>query len=490
MPPISSFERATPQSQGVDPSGIADFVRAANDRGHGLHSLMVVRHGKVVAEGWWEPYSASQEHMMFSVSKTFTATAIGIAQDEGLVSVDDPILSYFPSYATPEVRENVRDVKVRDLLAMATGHDVDTMEIMRAQPTEDWVKVFLDTPIVFPPGKSFLYNSGASFVLSALISSRTGKSVLEYLTPRLFEPLGMRVPPWAANRRGIPYGASGLRITTEDVAKIGQLYLQKGMWNGRQLLSEDWVAEASARQVSNGTDPNDDWATGYGFQIWRSRHNSFRFDGRYGQFSFVLPEQDAVVAITSGARDSRGTTSTLWEFMLPAFHDAPLDDDSSARGRLVELLGSQSVPIFDFLPTVREPIGSLAGRTFALPFNTLHATSVRLDWEDDVTRLSVSTSDGHAESVDAGRLEWLPGRTGLWPYEEMESAETLSRAGAVDDSTFEVVQQLIETPFRRTWHFQVDHDGELTVTVGLDNGFWVERTEVLRATPHNEQEPQ
>jgi CubicO group peptidase (beta-lactamase class C family) len=485
------LKRATPESQGVSSDAIAAFVTAAEQRGHRLHSLMVLRHGNVVAEGWWAPYTEHQEHMMFSVSKSVTATAIGIAQDEGLLSVDDPVLSFFPSLANDVVRRNVDGVRVRHLLAMATGHDVDTMEIMRAQPHADWVKVFLDVPIVFPPGEHFLYNSGASFVLSAIISSRTGMTVRDYLRTRLFEPLGIVPPPWEGNPQGIPYGASGLRITTEDLAKLGQLYLQRGRWGDRRVLSEAWVDQATALHVANGADDDDDWSQGYGFQIWRSRHDSYRFDGRYGQFAFVLPEQDVVVAITAGARDNRAITGTLWETLLPGIAPVgPLHDDAAAAGRLTDLLANREVELPEFLPEIPERVRVLGDRPIRLPFNTLHATAVRLGFGrlpsgGDAGRLWVEHDGGRRETVSAGRDEWVSGVTVLWPYEEMSRALIESRGGAVSPTRYEIHQQCVETPFRRIWRFDVAGDAaspEVTVTVWLDNGFWVERTEVLRGT--------
>ncbi len=471
--------RATPESQGILSEALEALVHAMNDRAHGLHSLMIVRHGSVVAEGWWKPYTEQQQHMMFSVSKTVTATAVGIAQDEGLLSIDDPILSFFPSYATEEVRRNVREVRVRHLLAMATGHDVDTMEIMRAQPTKDWVKVFFDVPIMHPPGEYFLYNSGASFVLSALIMARTGMSPLEYLRGRLFEPLGIRIPPWETNPRGIPFGASGLRITTEDLAKLGQLYLQGGVWEGRRILSESWVADATSKHVSNGSGPDDDWNQGYGFQIWRSTHDSYRFDGRYGQFSFVLPRQDMVVAITAGVLDNRAIAETLWEFLLPGVGENPLPEAPARAAALTALLAEQEVPAPPFLDAPTDVMTAAGGLEIRLPFNTLHVQSVRLEFDGDTVNLVAVDDTGRQEIVPAGRDRWLPGLTGFWPYEEMSQAITESRAGAVDERTLEVHQQCVETPFRRTWRFAFDDAGGVTVTVWLDNGFWVERTEAL-----------
>ncbi|MCU1584287.1 MAG: hypothetical protein JWM49_843 [Microbacteriaceae bacterium] len=475
--------RATPESQGVDSNAIAAFVREANSADLGLHSLMILRHGQVVAEGWWEPYTAEQPHMMFSVSKSLTATAIGIAEAEGLLSVEDPILSFFPTYATEAIRQNVADVKVRHLLSMATGHAVDTMEIMRALPNLDWVSVFLNVPIEYPPGTHFLYNSGASFVLAAIVASRTGQSAQDYLSSRLFEPIGMETPPWETNNRGINLGASGVRLRTEDLARIGQLYLQRGLWNGTRVLTEEWIEAATAAQVSNGSDPEDDWSQGYGFQIWRSKHNSYRMDGRYGQFSFVLPDQDTVVAITAGTSLSRDIPELLWQHLLPGIHAEALPAADSSAEELGRLLSAQEVRVPDFVPA---PAWAATTPTLEMkvPFNTLHVTSVRLEFLGAETRLVTVNDKETVESVPAGAAEWLPGATALWPHEEMHRVSTASRAGWIDEHVFEVHQQCTDTPFRRIWRFEFDPATRTpTVIVRLDNGFWVERTEVLAGEP-------
>lgn len=474
---MAELERSRPGQQGVRAEGITAFVRAAEERDIALHSVMVARHGAVVAEGWWTPYASDQRQMMFSVSKSITATAIGIAQDEGLLSVDDHVMDFFPSLGSPENRRNMRDVRVRHLLAMATGHDVDTMEIMRALPKEDWVRIFMGVPIVFPPGTHFLYNSGASYVLSAIVTARTGKTPREYLRDRLWSPLGVDNPPWENSPGGLNLGASGVRLTTEELLKLGLLYLQRGSWGDRRVLSERWVAEATSVQVSNGNDPDDDWTQGYGFQIWRSRHDSYRLDGRYGQFAFVLPAYNAVVAITAGTADSREVPSLLWQHLLPAFLDGPVENEQEATDVMRSILGSRSVQVPPFLPSSAVDMKLLSG-AIELPFNTLHVIEVKLDMSGDDIVMILRTSEGRIETHRANRSEWVIGRTELWPHEEMHAVAILAMGGFTGPGRLEVHQQLIDTPFRRKWVFEFNGD-EVGVRVGLDNGFWVERTEIL-----------
>jgi hypothetical protein len=477
MPTASKFERATPESQGVESAAIAKLVEAGSR--HAFHSLMALRHGKVIAECWWAPYTPDEPHMMFSVSKTVTATAIGMLVAEGKASLDEEMADVFPNVASAEDRANMKGVKVRHLLAMATGHAVDTMEIMRALPREDWVKVFFGVPIEYPPNTHFLYNSGASYVLAAMVSARSGQSVRDYLEPRLFAPLGILDAPWEKNPRGINFGASGLRLTTEDLAKLGQLYLNRGVWEGKRLLTEEWVAEATAKHVSNGVDANDDWAQGYGFQIWRSRHNSYRMDGRYGQFALVLPEQDMVVSITAGVKNNRAVTNFVWETLLPGVHQTALPENVAAQQSLKTLLGGRSVDLPTFLAGDPAAAAGVNGRTITLPYNLMGAASVRLQFSPDAIELHVLRRDGGSETLPAGRRQWLAGETQMWPYEEMKQARLMSRAGWIDEGILEIRQQCIETPFSRNWRFVFADARKVKVSVGLDNGFWVERTEEL-----------
>jgi len=481
MPHPQPLPRSTPEAQGIDSGAISALVDALEQRGLGPHSLMILRHGTVVAEGWWAPYEAARPHIMFSVSKSFTATAVGIAQDEGRLSVDEPVLSFFPSYATSQVRANVAGLKLRHVLAMATGHAVDTMTIMRALPDEDWVKLFLEVPVEYPPGTHFLYNSGASFVLAAAVTARTGQPVVDYLGPRLFEPLGIAPPAWETNRRGINLGASGLRLRTEDMARLGQLYLQRGRWEGRQLLSEAWVEEATRSHVANFSDAPD-WKAGYGFQLWRSQHDSYRFDGAYGQFVLVLPHQDLVVAITSGTQRNQDVPPAVWEHLLPGVHHTALPADPAASAALAERLAGLAVPVPAFRSPDPAAAAEVAGRQVTLPFNRLGVRSLALDFDDKAITLRTVGPDGDEEAVVAGRTGWVAGSTRRWPHEEMNEAAVAARGGWLDEHTLELDWQCVDTPFRRTWRLRFDRPGHVEVTVGLDLGFWEPDTVVLDGT--------
>ena len=332
--------RSTPEAQGVSSAGVRAFVETADQQVNVMHSFMLVRHGQVVAEGWWKPEAAEKPHVLYSLSKSFTSTAVGLAAAEGKLSVDDPVLKFFPEDAPAEPSKNLQAMRVRDLLTMSAGHQTEP----KFSAETPWVKSFLAHPVEHKPGTHFLYNSPGSYTLSAIVQKVTGQTTLEFLRPRLFEPLGIENPEWSTSPQGVNCGGWGLFLRTEDIAKFGQLYLQKGQWNGKQLVPAAWVEMATAKQVSNGSDPARDWDQGYGFQFWRCRHGAFRGDGAFGQFCIVLPEQDAVVAITADTKDMQAEINIVWDKLLPAFQPAPLPENAEEQAKLKQTLSNLAVP--------------------------------------------------------------------------------------------------------------------------------------------------
>jgi CubicO group peptidase (beta-lactamase class C family) len=265
----AALPRSAPEAQGVSSSALLGFIEEAEQKIDALHSVMIVRHGKIVAEGWWAPYAAEEPHQMFSLSKSFTSTAVGLAIADGKLSVDDLVLKFFPEEAPEKPSNNLKAMRVRDLLTMSTGHHAEDIAAFPFNSEESLVKKFLALPVTHKPGTLFIYNTPATYMLSAIVQKVTGQTVLEYLRPRLFAPLGIDNPTWEASKQGVSLGGYGLSIRTEDIAKFGQLYLQRGMWNGKQLVPASWVATATSRWMSNGSNPASDWDQGYGFQFWR-----------------------------------------------------------------------------------------------------------------------------------------------------------------------------------------------------------------------------
>ena len=326
--------RSTPEAQGVSSTAVLDFIETANREVKSMHSFMLVRHGHVIAEAWWKPESSEKPHVLWSLSKSFTSTAVGFAVSEGRLSIDDPVLKFFPEDSPAEISANLKAMRVRDLLTMSTGHQDE----VNLRNESNWIKAFLAHPVPHKPGSHFKYNTPATFMQSAIIQKVTGQTVLEYLQPRLFEPLGIEHPKWDMNPQGISLGGYGLYLKTADIAKFGQLYLQKGQWQGKQLIPSEWIELATSKQVSNGSDPTLDWDQGYGFQFWRCRYDAYRGDGKDGQFCIVLPKLDAVIAITANTSNMQAELNVVWNKLLPAMHDEPLPDDKTGVAKLTEAL--------------------------------------------------------------------------------------------------------------------------------------------------------
>jgi CubicO group peptidase (beta-lactamase class C family) len=315
---ILSLPRDPPEAQRVRSSGIHDFIESLESIGS-VHSFMLVRHGAVVAEQWWSPGVPDVAAEIWSVSKSFTSTAVGLVIAESRLALTDRVVELLSDETPERIDDQLAHLTVRDLLTMTTGHAVESLPDDERTITSRWAQHILAEPLEFEPGTHFQYNSGASYLLSAIVQTVTGEPLLDYLTPRLFEPLGIQNPAWLVSPQGINTGGWGLRLRTEDLAKFGQLLLQRGQWMGRTLLPSEWVDEATTRQASNGDSHEpDDWRQGYGYQFWRCRHGAYRADGMLGQFCVVMPEQDAVVVLTGDVDDMAAELNLVWKHVLPA----------------------------------------------------------------------------------------------------------------------------------------------------------------------------
>ena len=326
QPIVSSVCRAVPD-EGME-KAMEKYLQAARDQKLKIQSVMVLQHGKVLSEHWMNGGDAKKPHVLNSVSKTFTSAAVGLAIGEGLLSLDDKVVSFFPDDLPASLSDNLKKVTVRNLLTMNSGHD---REPDRSK-ADTWAKAFLNAPIDHTPGTFYCYNSLGTYMLSAIVQKVTGQKIVDYLQPRLFDPLGIEAPHWDESPQGINCGGWGLYLKTEDLAKMGQLLLQKGKWNGKQILPQKYAIEATRKQVpcvpswirfdevdkSGLTPENSDWVMGYGYQVWRCRHNAYRADGAGGQYIIVIPDKDAVVINTADLQDMQAELNLVWDYILPA----------------------------------------------------------------------------------------------------------------------------------------------------------------------------
>ena len=441
---MSTLPRSTPEAQGLSAAALDSFVAALDASDQEIQTLMLVRHGHVVLAEEWAPYRLADRHMLFSVSKSFTSMAIGLLVEAGQLSIDDQVISFFAAEELPDqVSDNLAAMRIRHLLTMTTGHSQDTVE--RLSRDRRMVRLFLGLDVEAEPGTLFVYNSGATYMLSAILQKVTGETLLDYLRPRLFEPLGATEATWDLSREGINTGGWGLSLNTESLANFGQLLLQRGEWDGKQLIPAEWIDAATAWQVPNDNEDKVDWRQGYGYQFWRARHGAYRGDGAFGQYCVVFPEQDASLIITSASPDMQATLDVVWEHLLPALDGAT--GDGTPRPARLEILP----------PKGAVPTGN--GRTYRFEPNQAMLTAVRLD--ADGTGTFTFTNEKDQDVV------CTPGDWRELTDELTDPPARMVTSAYADGDAFVATFRYLETPFAVTMTCRTE--GDALVIDGLNN---------------------
>jgi CubicO group peptidase (beta-lactamase class C family) len=459
----TSLPRSTASDQGVDPAAILSFLDALDEHPDiEMHSLMVVRHGRVVAEGWWAPYSADRPQLLYSLSKSFTSTAAAFAQAEGLLKLDDAVISHFAEFNSDITDSRSRSMKVRHIASMAAGHTREVLGEALERDREEPVRGFLLIPPDRDPGTVFAYSQPCTYTLASIIQRNAGMSLTRYLRPRLFDPLGIGHVGWHTFPPGREQGFSGLHARTEDIAKLGLLYLQGGRWEGAQLIPPEWVAEATSEQVSNAGDPYSDWGQGYGFQFWMSRHG-YRGDGAFGQFCVILPEQDAVIVTTAYTLNMQAMLDALWDHLLPGLgNDSPDSPDSpgadpAADDRLSARLARLALPACPGAPAPADV--SLWTGAFTIAASTAGTQAQPQLFSPEarpfLTSIEVAPQAGgwQISLIEPDNALTFPVGTGGWIVSDHadrhgETIPVAASGGWLDGETLRVEVIFLETPHR------------------------------------------
>lgn len=455
------FETAAPEAVGIRSEDILDYLDALEASGTEMHGLMIMRRGRLCAQGWWAPFGPGIRHGLQSHTKTYAATAVGIAYTEGLLRLDEKIIDIFPDESPAEPSENLRLLTVRDVLCMGCG--MDTMP----PPGKDWIRDFLHTPVNHRPGTTYMYNSMGSTLLGAIVRKKTGLGLHDYLKPRLFDKIGIDAGNlrWAKMPDGMEVGGGGLWATTEDNLRLLKLYADGGVWEGERILDADYVRLATTRQNDSASEaavnpPATDNFLGYGFQIWMCKpEGAYRADGAMGQFTIVLPRQEMIIAITEtapGAHWAQKTLDLTWEFAAKVTSDGPLPEDPAAAEKLKRRLKSLSIPNPPCSP--RSPLAArISGRRFRVTegvFGPFGGNFMSGEGPDPLTRFSftfdtygclwdLTAASGRKESVRVGtgglRLTNILGRT------EDATQLYLAHGSWLSEDTFELRCRWLET---------------------------------------------
>jgi|WetSurMetagenome_2_1015567.scaffolds.fasta_scaffold00772_7 CubicO group peptidase (beta-lactamase class C family) len=448
---IDKLPRNTPESQGVSSAGIMDFLNAVDTGRVELHSYMFIRHGKVIAEGWWSPFGPGYKHILYSASKTFTATAIGLAISENRLKLTDKVISFFPYSLPDSVSTNMKKLTVQNMLMMSVGAD---QEPQRGRGDDDQIKSFIATAPSKEPGSVFKYNNTATFMLSAIVQQVTGQTVFDYLMPRIFQPLAIRGIDWDLNPQGINLGMIGLRLRTEDLAKFGQLLMQSGIWNGKQLIPKEWIKEATSFKIeSNDGGANrvaknlNDWAQGYCYQMWRGRNNSVRLDGMGGQFVVLFPDKDAVVIMTANARNTQDELNLMHNYLIPAIKsDKALPADPGLNSELQKKQSALSLkPIIAAGASKSDIESKISGKEFDFAKNNNNIQSVYFTFDDGKCSFALKRDD-IISTVKTG--------SGSWEMSNILSSSLLSPpriASKSVDANYKILQPVIKVAASYSW---------------------------------------
>lgn len=327
--------RSTPEQQGVNSDLLTQFYTQLCENSVGNpHSCMVLRHGVVISEGYWKPYRNDYYQVTHSLCKSLTGMAIGLIIQDGLLREDEKIADIFPDKLSLLTSRNMRSVTVEHLLTMTSGAKFNEAHSII---DGDWVKSFFNADTAGVPGSKFNYNSLNTYILSAIVQRKTGKTLHAFLTERLFVPMGIENTWWEKCPMGICKGGWGFYLKTEDMAKLGLLYMQKGAWNGKQLLNSAWVEKATALH-SKGENPDE---CGYGYQLWiMDEPQGYIYNGLFGQYVACMPQQDIVLVITAGS-DNLFINSNVFSIFTHTFNCSfsaqPLPRNYRAQKELAQL---------------------------------------------------------------------------------------------------------------------------------------------------------
>lgn len=298
-----------------------------NSKNDELHSLVVVKDGELIYDRHDPAYSLTGRHILWSTSKSFTSLALGFAIQDGLVSLDDKIIKYFPDELPSAVSPRLAAITVRDLCLMASGFEKDYIAEMRAGK-KDLAAAVLAEEVMTEPGTVHKYNTMNTYLIGMIITRATGKALDDYLNQKLFKPLGIKDYFWEKSADGYCQAGCGLCLSPESLAKAGVFMLQKGQWKGRQLLNASYIEEATSTHIQQflpgtlrpsveATRETNDWLQGYGYQFWTTTHNAYRMTGSFGQWVIMIPDKNAVIVTTAHFSAGQKQMNLLWEYVYP-----------------------------------------------------------------------------------------------------------------------------------------------------------------------------
>ncbi len=431
-----------------------------------IHTLQIHKDGELLVRIAQDPYSCSDTPEVYSLSKMFTSTVAGIASDMGLISTEDPVLKYFPEIETDN--RYFKMMKIRHVLSMNTGHDHCVMPLM--SQSDDAARGFFSVEPKFEPGTHFEYNTGATCLMGIIISRASGRDFFEFACEHLFFPMGIRNVHWCRCKDGSCLCGTGLHISSDDISKVLLMYLSNGIYNGRRILSENWIKEASAPisdTVGNGTE---DWAAGYGYQLWMNYRDGFRGDGAFGQLGMILPKRNAVIAVQALAGDMQTEIDACMDLL-----------DSADSGD-----GKRTDDEYAYAPFEKALDDFTADAVFDLEPNGKDFTAAWVHVGDGIAAVTFRDTDGKTLTLNAGSGKWLRSSffaremtsiiTSIMPDDIPEQIETAA-CYKLEDGKIVICVRFLSCPHTEYYNITMTDD---SLEIFISQGMREDRTRQIR----------
>jgi CubicO group peptidase (beta-lactamase class C family) len=467
--PTKSWQVSTPEEQGMDSASLARLIETVG--AYRQDSLMIIRHGKIVAEAYYAPYVAGISHDLRSVTKSVVSTLTAIELQRGLLdSVDHPVLDLFPDKKVSNIDEMKKAMTVQSLLDMTSGIEwkekayTPDETIMKMYESPDRTEFVLSQPMSNPPGSKFYYNSGNPYVLSALITKKTGQSAFDFAKKELFEPLGITSARWGrVDAQGVTDGEAGLSLAPHDMARIGYLYLHNGTWDGKQIVPSSWVDRAKEGKVP---------AT-FGFHyanLWWSipEKGAYMARGRHSQLILVLPKLDVVAAMTGILRDDEfyPTSRLIDDISNSVKSDTPLPPDPIAKSLLAASIRQAATERPTAVAAAPELAKAISGKTFQFDDNVLHVKSFTLNFFDSDSSWEITTDSGKPDRPTE-RFSGLMGLDGVFRKSPPAFYGINAAKGRwLNEHTFAIERRILGHSETQTWTLAFDGD---KVSVAFEN---------------------
>ncbi len=451
----------SPEQVGIPSGRIQKMIRLLDDNGLTMHSILLLRHGEVAAEGYWAPYTESSLHRMYSTTKSFVSGAIGLLYDEGKIRLDDPVHIYFPEYPAETLHPYTREATIRDLLCMASPH-ITTYSFQR----EDWVHSFFEAVPERPPGTIFRYDTSATYILNVIVERLTGQPFIEYMKDKMLREVGFSENAWCVKAPdGYSWGGSGLFFTTRDLARYAYIFLKEGNVDGKQLLSAAYIREATGNQISTYPSRKQPGTYGYGYQIWRYRDNAFAFRGLGGQLAICYPEEDFLFVCTGYSQDipyyAKLIFDTVHTEIVENLSDTPLPENKPLQEELEQTVANLSM----LLPKgeVESPLQQeINGEEYVLEKNDMGIRNMSLSWDGDRGIFRYTNETGEKE-IHFGMCRYIEG---LFP-ETHYSGDTVNTPLGRGYKMLAAGAWTDERTLTLRIHLVDNHLGNLTVAFGF-----------------------